>query len=136
MGIGNGVAIGAQVAAPDRPVVVVTGDGSAGFNIAEFDTMVRHDLPITVVIMNNKSWGASRVLQKVESGRLVGTGLGNARYDLVMSAFGGDGYIVTELSELGVTLRQAIASRRAACVEIAISDEDEIPPAMLSAMTR
>ncbi|MGZ4723666.1 MAG: thiamine pyrophosphate-binding protein [Ilumatobacteraceae bacterium] len=136
MGIGHGMAIGAQVAAPDRPVVLVTGDGSAGFNIAEFDTMVRHDLPITVVIMNNKSWGASRVLQKVESGRLVGTGLGNARYDQVMSAFGGDGYRVAELSELDVVLRQAIASRRPACIEIAISDEDEIPPAMLSAMTR
>jgi acetolactate synthase-1/2/3 large subunit len=136
MGIGHGLAIGAQVAAPDRPVVVVTGDGSAGFNIAEFDTMVRHDLPITVVVMNNKSWGASRVLQKVESGRLVGTGLGNARYDQVMSAFGGDGYRVAELAELDGTLRRAIAARRPACVEIAISDEDEIPPAMLSAMTR
>jgi acetolactate synthase I/II/III large subunit len=136
MGIGHGLAIGAQVAAPDRPIIVVTGDGSAGFNIAEFDTMVRHALPITVVVMNNKAWGASLVLQKVQSGRAVGTGLGNARYDQVMAAFGGDGYRVTELAELDGTLRRAIASGRPACVEIAISDEDEFPPAMLSAMTR
>jgi acetolactate synthase I/II/III large subunit len=136
MGIGHGLSIGAQVAAPDRPIVVVTGDGSAGFNIAEFDTMVRHALPITVVVMNNKAWGASLVLQKVRSGRAVGTGLGNARYDQVMAAFGGDGYRVTELAELDGTLRRAIASGRPACVEIAISDEDEFPPAMLSAMTR
>jgi acetolactate synthase I/II/III large subunit len=98
--------------------------------------MVRHALPITVVVMNNKAWGASLVLQKVQCGRPVGTRLGNARYDQVMAAFGGDGYRVTELAELEGTLRRAIASGRPACVEIAISDEDEFPPAMLSAMTR
>ena len=53
MGQGHGAAMGAAKAVPGRPVVCVTGDGAVGFAIGEFEAMVRHGLPITVVVMNN-----------------------------------------------------------------------------------
>ena len=59
MGEGIPLAIGAQVAHPDRRVICVVGDGSVGFNFTEFDTMVRHNLPIVVLINNDRQWGMS-----------------------------------------------------------------------------
>lgn len=138
MGTGMGLAIGAQFANPDRRVVLVTGDGSVGFNIAELDTMVRHSIPVVVIVMNNRGWGASRLLQIMRSGsgRLVGTALGTVRYDQIMAACGGAGYHVTAVEELRSALLSAMAERRAACIDIAASDEVEVPPAILGAMSR
>ena len=47
-------------------MLCVSGDGAAGFTIAEFDTMVRHQLPIVVVVMNNHSWGSIDPVQHPE----------------------------------------------------------------------
>src|SRR5690606_38651590 len=59
LGVAPGFAIGAQIGRPSERVVVISGDGAAGFNIQEFDTMVRHNLPIVTVILNNQIWGMS-----------------------------------------------------------------------------
>ena len=48
------------MANPDKPVVVITGDGSLGFYIAELDTAVRHNLPIVVIVGNDAGWGLER----------------------------------------------------------------------------
>lgn len=138
MGVGMGMAVGAQVAAPRRRVVLVTGDGSVGFNLAEFDTMVRHGLPIIVVVLNNHGWAACRVLQTAQRGadRIVGTALGAARYDQVMAAFGGDGARATTTDELQTALDKALTGDRPTCIEVELSDDFGFPPAMRSAMTR
>jgi acetolactate synthase-1/2/3 large subunit len=59
MGVGFGTALGAQVADLEagRRTILVTGDGSVGYSIGEFDTLVRKQLPLIVIIMNNQSWG-------------------------------------------------------------------------------
>ena len=59
LGMTPGLAIGAQVAEPDRRVVLIIGDGGAGFHPQEFDTMVRHGLPILTIVVNNACWGMS-----------------------------------------------------------------------------
>ncbi|MBV1885874.1 MAG: thiamine pyrophosphate-binding protein [Parvibaculaceae bacterium] len=59
LGIGQGFAIGAQQAHPDKRVIQVVGDGAIAFHIQEWDTMVRHNLPIITVIFNNACWGMS-----------------------------------------------------------------------------
>ena len=84
-GFGTGLALGIQVANPDRRVVCITGDGAVGFTIAEFDTMVRHNLPIVTVVMNNRGWGATQRFQDLISGpgKNIAVALGGARYDKV-----------------------------------------------------
>src|SRR5262249_29572330 len=57
----NGLAM--QLAHPGKPIAVITGDGSLGFYIAEFDTAVRHNLPIVVIVGNDAGWGLERELQ-------------------------------------------------------------------------
>ncbi|RYD59941.1 MAG: thiamine pyrophosphate-binding protein, partial [Sphingomonadales bacterium] len=69
LGISPGFAIGAARADPDRPVVCFAGDGGAGFNIQELDTMMRHKLPIVTVVLNNAEWGMSRNAQNLLYGK-------------------------------------------------------------------
>ena len=57
IGVGIPYAMGAQAALPDTQCVLATGDGSFGFNGMELDTMVRHNLPVKILLGNNSIWG-------------------------------------------------------------------------------
>lgn len=120
MGEGMPLAVGAQVAHPDRRVILFTGDGSIGFNFAEFDTMVRHRLPVVVVVANNQAWGMSANGQDLMYGpgkRMV-SDLGTIRYDLAAAGFGCHAEFVDEVSALPAALRRALDSGRPACVNV------------------
>jgi acetolactate synthase I/II/III large subunit len=129
MGMGSGLAIGAALAAPGRPVVCVTGDGAAGFALGEFEAMVRHRLAITVVVMNNARWGASQGFQLRPGGpqRVVGTSLSDADYHAVMSALGGHGVRVDTIDGLRSALAATIASRGPACINVSTYDVGVAP---------
>lgn len=131
MGVGLGMAIGAKACAPDRPVVCTTGDGSIGFAIAEFDTMVRHGLPIVVVVLNNHAWGSSVHFQERNSGpdRVHGTRLAAARYDEVATALGGRGIRVTDVEAIGPALREALSSEVPTCINVEV-ELSAAPPNM------
>jgi acetolactate synthase-1/2/3 large subunit len=124
MGMGFGAAMGAAKAAPGRSVVCITGDGAAGFAIGEFEAMVRHDLPIVVVVMNNARWGASQGFQMRPDGRhrAVGTTLSDASYHEVMVAFGGRGARVDTLDGLTHALDDAFNSRVATCINVSTNN--------------
>jgi acetolactate synthase I/II/III large subunit len=137
VGMGLGLSLGAQVANPKRPVLLLVGDGAIGFTIAEFDTMVRHKLPIVAVVMNNHSWAASQHFQEIVSGKdkLVGTELRDANYHEVAAAFGGFGQRVTKIEDLGPAIKAAFASGKPACVNVSI-DVAPIPPEVHLLMAR
>lgn len=120
MGEGLPLAVGAQVANPDRRVLLFTGDGSVGFNLAEFDTLVRHGLPVVVVVNNDGLWGMSAHGQDLMYGpgqRMVSE-LGHSRYDLAAQAFGCHAEWVQCVEELAPALERALASGRPACVNV------------------
>jgi acetolactate synthase I/II/III large subunit len=129
MGVGFGIALGAQTAVKKQPVMLITGDGSVGFSIAEFDTLVRKQLPLVVVVMNNRSWGATLHFQQAVVGkdRVYNTRLENGAYHDVASAFGAQGYYVTKLAELGPAVRQAFAAGKPACINVRVA-LDPAPP--------
>jgi acetolactate synthase-1/2/3 large subunit len=137
VGFGLGLSLGAQVAHPKRPVLCLVGDGAVGFTIAEFDTMARHNLPIVVVIMNNRSWAASQHFQEIVSGReqVLGTRLGDARYHDVAKAFGANGVHVTKLEDLSLAIKSAFASGKPTCINVEV-DVAPIPPEVELLMAR
>jgi acetolactate synthase I/II/III large subunit len=137
VGFGLGLAIGAQVAHPRRQVLCLVGDGAIGFTIAEFDTMVRHNLPIVAVVMNNHSWAASQHFQEIVSGknRLNATELRDANYHEVARAFGCYGERVREVKDLGPAIKAAFASGKPACVNVSI-DLAPVPPEVHLLMSR
>jgi len=75
IGVGTPFGIAASLAYPDRPVIVVTGDGAFGFNAMELDTAVRHGAGVVVVVANNGAWQIEVDDQQKTYGRVVGTRL-------------------------------------------------------------
>jgi acetolactate synthase-1/2/3 large subunit len=129
MGVGMGIAVGAQVAWPGKRVILVTGDGSVGYALGEFDTMVRHELPVVVIVMNNRSWGATLHFQQMVAGadRVTKTRLENGAYHEVAIALGGRGVCISRPEEIGPAIEAAFASGVATCIDISIG-LDAIPP--------
>lgn len=91
MGCGLPLALGAKAAFPEKNVVLYTGDGSLGFNIAEADTSVRYDLPVTVIVHNDRKWGLCETTQKILYNNVCGTVISNIDYVAVIKGFGGNG---------------------------------------------
>jgi acetolactate synthase-1/2/3 large subunit len=137
VGMGLGLSLGAKTAHPDRPVLCLAGDGAVGFTVSEFDTMVRRNLPIVVVVMNNRSWAASQHFQELAVGpnRVTHTQLGGARYDQVAAGFGCRGVHVTRIEELVPAIRDAFASGEPACINVEI-DVVPTPPELHLLMRR
>ncbi len=110
LGVGQGWAIGAQLAHPERRIVQVTGDGAIGFHIQEWDTMVRHGLPIVTAIFNNACWGMSIHGQHAVYGPEgdVISRLAPTRYDRVAEGFGALGETVVKPEDLAPALRRAL----------------------------
>jgi acetolactate synthase-1/2/3 large subunit len=133
LGTGMPFAIAAKVAHPERPVLCIVGDGSVGLNFAEFDTMVRHELPIVTVVNNDQIWGMSAHGQDLiyGEGRRVVTELGATRYDLAAEGFGCHAEHVVEPADLPGALERAFASGKPACVNV-MSDPSVIAPITVS----
>jgi len=120
LGIGMPFAMGSQIAHPARRVVCVVGDGAVGMNIQEFDTMVRHELPIVTIVLNNKAWGMCVHGQQAMYGgnRLVVTTLGEGRYDRVAEGFGCFWAYVEKAGDIAAAVTEALAAKKPACINI------------------
>lgn len=104
------------------PVVAFVGDGTAGYHIMEFDTAVRHSIPIVVVIGNDAGWGAEvhRQVQFYGADRVVAGYLQPSRYDEVARALGAHGELVEQPEEIAPALQRALASGKPACINVMI----------------
>ncbi|WP_130178035.1 thiamine pyrophosphate-binding protein [Cryobacterium sp. SO1] len=129
MGEGLPQAVGAQVASPDSPVICFTGDGALGFTLGEFDTLVRHKLPVIVIVNNDRGWAMSQHGQDLiyGKGRRMISDLAPSRYDLVAAAFGAHAEFVEEPSQFEGALQRALDSGGPACINV-LTDAMDIAP--------
>ena len=104
MGVGLPYGIGAQVAKPDKQVLVLHGDGSMGMNAMEIDTAVRHNLPVVTVISNNEGWTA-----RTPGKRKPGRELGFTEFDRMAEALHGYGEKVEDPAEIKPALDRAFS---------------------------
>ena len=120
LGLGAPSAVAARLAHPDKQVVLLLGDGAAGFSLMEFDTLVRHRLPVVAIVGNNSAWGLEKHPMEMMYGWSVAAELNPAaRYDQVVVAFGGHGEYVTDPAEIGPAIDRAFASGLPAMVNVA-----------------
>lgn len=123
MGVGVPFAIGAKLAAPERPVISINGDAAFGFNGMEMETSLRHDAPVVFVIDNNDGIMGnvleSRMFARPPAER-VATYLPGVRYDRIMEAFGGHAEHVSDPAELRPALERALAAGRSTCLNVAV----------------
>ena len=111
LGTGLGYAIAARIARPSAQVVLLLGDGAAGFSLMDVDTCVRHRLPVVIVCGNNGIWGLEKHPMQALYGYDVAADLQpECRYDQVVTALGGGGELVRRPEEIGPALRRAFDS--------------------------
>ncbi|WP_374021302.1 acetolactate synthase [Mycobacterium sp. HNNTM2301] len=111
LGSGPGYALAAKLARPDRQVVLLQGDGAFGFSGMEWDTLVRHHVPVVSVIGNNGIWALEKHPMEALYGYSVVAELRpGTRYDEVVRALGGHGELVSAPAELRPALERAFAS--------------------------
>ena len=123
MGMGAGSAIGAALAT-GGPVVTIQGDSAFGFSGMEISTMTNFDLPITVCVFNNGGIYNHIGVNLSDNGDPAPTTLDlNARYDMMMEAFGGKGYYVTTPEEFEQALEAAIASRKPTLIDVQLAGD-------------
>lgn len=108
LGAGAGAAAAARIARPSSQVVLLYGDGAAGFSLLDVDTLVRHGLPVVIVVGNNGAWGLEKHPMQFLYGYDVAADLRlDTGYDDIVKALGGAGETVTRPDEIGPALRRA-----------------------------
>jgi acetolactate synthase-1/2/3 large subunit len=129
-GMGSGVAavIGGKLAAQERPVVVVCGDGDFQMHGMEVMTAVNHRIPVIWIILSNGNLAMIRDIQKMTyQGRVVASEFVNPDFVKLADAFGADGYHVEKPDEIGPAVHAALQEQRPAIISIVV-DPDEAPP--------
>ncbi|MBL8774480.1 MAG: acetolactate synthase [Acidimicrobiales bacterium] len=128
LGTGMGYAIAARVTHPDRQVVVLLGDGAAGFSLMDVDTLVRHELPVVMVMGNNGIWGLEKHPMQMLYGYDVAADLQpGCRYDQVVTALGGAGEVVERAEDIGPALDRAFAAGVPYLVNVLTDPADQYP---------
>ncbi|MDE0692185.1 MAG: oxalyl-CoA decarboxylase [Gammaproteobacteria bacterium] len=109
MGVGLGFAIAAAVTNPDKPIVSVQGDSAFGFTGMEIETMVRYNLPVKLIVLNNGGIGGG--IGPLEEGQTVPPGIltYGAHYEGMLEALGGKGFYVEDPKDLRAALDEAMA---------------------------
>ncbi|MGB5550712.1 MAG: thiamine pyrophosphate-binding protein [Thermoanaerobaculia bacterium] len=127
LGVGAGFALGAKLCRPEAEIWLLYGDGSCAYSLAEFDTFVRHELPVIAVVGNDASW-AQIARDQVELLKDdVGTVLRHTDYDVVAAGYGGKGFRVASpdlVPDILATARQEADAGRPVLINALIGKTD------------
>ncbi|KAK1138560.1 hypothetical protein N8T08_002386 [Aspergillus melleus] len=128
LGNGFGYALGAAIALPHRRIVLIHGDGSAGFHFMELDTFKRMNLNILTVVVNNHCWGMSSNGQQLVYGnknpaRPVSSLSPVAEYDLVAKALGNASAKLEKIDEIVETVKRLQKEEGPSCVNLIVDDK-------------
>jgi len=107
LGVGAGFALGAKLCYPEAEVWILYGDGSVGYSLSEFDTFVRHEIPIMAMVGNDAGWSqiAREQVEMLQDD--VGTVLAPTDYDRVVAGFGATGLSVNDPELVADVLQEA-----------------------------
>ena len=124
LGVGAPFALAAKTIEPDTRVGIVYGDGSFGFNGMEYDTLIRHELPVVGVVGNDGAWNNIKVIHRMmhpESAFL--SDIGFRPYEKMVEGLGGYGELVEKPSEIRPALERAQDSGVPALVNVKIAEQ-------------
>jgi oxalyl-CoA decarboxylase len=122
MGIGMGFAVAAAVES-GQPVIAIEGDSAFGFSGMEVETICRYNLPVCIVIMNNNGVYRGTDVNPTGGSDVAPTVfVKNARYDMLMEAFGGVGVNATTPAELRIAMEQAVKSGKPTLINAVIDE--------------
>ncbi len=112
LGVGAGFALGSKLVHPEAEVWLIYGDGAAGFSLQEFDTFVRHSLPVIAVVGNDGGWTQIARDQVALFGDDVATGLRRTDYHMVAEGFGARGFLLDKETDVDAVFQDAQQAAR------------------------
>jgi acetolactate synthase-1/2/3 large subunit len=124
LGVGAPFALAAKTIEPDTRVGIVYGDGSFGFNGMEYDTLIRHELPVVGVVGNDGAWNNIKVIHRMmhpDSAFL--SDIGFRPYEKMVEGLGGYGELVEKPSEIRPALERAQDSGVPSLVNVKIAEQ-------------
>jgi sulfoacetaldehyde acetyltransferase len=127
-GIAYGVALGAKIGSPERPVFALQGDGAWGISgLSEVMTAVREEIPVIAIVFNNDQWGAEKKNQiDYYDDRFVGTNLTNPDFALLARDMGAEGYRIEGPEEVRDVIDAALTSGKPAVIDAIIDGAAEV----------
>jgi acetolactate synthase-1/2/3 large subunit len=116
-------AMAAKLAFPERPAVLLSGDGALHFGLPDLESAVRHRLPFTVVVADDRAWGivASEQVKAYGPEGLIASAIGPVEYDRVAQGLGARGLRARTVDELRAALREALAADRPTLIHAPIA---------------
>ena len=128
IGLGLPLAAGAQAARPDRPVIALCGDGGFMLNVGELATVMQHDLPVVIVLLNDRGYDVLRRHQdRTFSGRRMAVDLHAPDFQALARSFGLSTLGVSRLADLEGSLKEAVAMRRPVLIEVDVTAIGPVP---------
>jgi len=128
VGFSFAAGLGVKLAAPDRPVISLMGDGGFGMTVSELSTAVDYGINTVTVVMNNRCWGAEKAYQRDFFGeRYIGANISSPPFDKLAELYGAKGYKATTLDEMAQAIEDALD-----CGKPAVIDTDVDPAALYS----
>jgi len=128
VGFSFAAGLGVKLAAPDRPVISLMGDGGFGMTVSELSTAVDYGINTVTVVMNNRCWGAEKAYQRDFFGeRYIGANISSPPFDKLAELYGAKGYKATTLDEMAQAIEDALD-----CGKPAVVDTDVDPAALYS----
>jgi len=126
LGVGCGFAMGAKLSKPESEVWIIFGDGACGFSLIEFDTFVRHNIPVIAVVGNDAAWSQILRDQVTFLGDSVGSILAPTDYHVVAQGLGAEGILIRDNSEVEEALMKAreIAKKKPVLINAIIRKTD------------
>lgn len=127
-GIAYGVAMGAKIGAPDKPVFALQGDGAFGISgLSEIMTAVREEIPVIAVVFNNDQWGAEKKNQiDYYANRFVGANLKNPDFGLIARDMGAEGYRVERPDDIKEIVETALKVQKPVVIDALVDGSAEV----------
>lgn len=120
VGFGIGGAMAARLANPDRPVILLSGDGAFTFNVADLECAVRQKLPFVAVVADDMGWGITKLGHIRQYGEAIASSLGPIAFDQLAMSLGARGVQATTAEQVRDALTAALASTEVTVIHVPI----------------
>lgn len=120
VGWGLGGAMAARLAYPNRPVVLLSGDGAFTFTVAELECAARQNLPFVAIVADDQKWGITNTGHQRQFGEAISSALGPIAFDRLAESLGARGVRITDPARIKPELQRAIAARAVTVLHVPI----------------
>lgn len=120
VGWGIGGAMGARLAFPDKPVILLSGDGAFTFNAADLECAARQKLPFIAIVADDQGWGITRSGHVTQFGKAISSGLGPIAFAQLAEALGAKGVTATTPQSISAEIERALGTEEVTIIHVPI----------------